>query len=99
MAARKAGRNGPTIGSLRRLSLRPILSTENRLELHWFLTLADARRTVEQWRLGYKSALGGKVTSTVPAVGRLMKRILSVRVALRLDFRPRNIDIRTSQQW
>ena len=26
------------------------------LELHWFLSLPDARRTIEQWRVGYNSA-------------------------------------------
>lgn len=26
------------------------------LDLHWFLSLPDARRTIEQWRVGYNSA-------------------------------------------
>lgn len=26
------------------------------LNQHWFLSLADAQRTIEQWRLGYNSA-------------------------------------------
>lgn len=26
------------------------------LNQHWFLSLADAQRTIERWRLGYNSA-------------------------------------------
>ena len=26
------------------------------LNQHWFLSLADARRTIEQWRVGYNTA-------------------------------------------
>ena len=48
------------------------------LNQHWFLSLADAQRTIERWRLGYNSArphrgLGGRTPTQVAASFMLLK--------------------------
>jgi putative transposase len=48
------------------------------LHQHWFLSLADAQRTIEQWRLGYNSArphrgLAGRTPTQVAETFTLVK--------------------------